>query len=165
MIYLGGSVTGSRQRGAKGRGGLEFLGRGCEPPPHQLGVWGSAVSFSSIVSELEFNVPFQHKHGYIRDDPQYMVWREALTEIDLRTFSILWKWKPSPIKAIFVKSETLCQDTVRSVHVPHLVLCGQLFNTVSLQAATLTHSESDKRVQNHQSVGLQDTNYYILRES
>jgi len=25
-------------------------------------------NFTVEVSELEFNVPFQHKHGYIRDD-------------------------------------------------------------------------------------------------
>jgi len=31
----------------------------CTVPP--LGNWGS-------VSELEFNVPFQHKYGYIRDE-------------------------------------------------------------------------------------------------
>ena len=28
-----------------------------------------AISSTELVSWLEFNVPFQHKYGYIRDDP------------------------------------------------------------------------------------------------
>jgi len=31
------------------RAGMGFLGRGSEPSPHQLGVWGSAVSSPSVV--------------------------------------------------------------------------------------------------------------------
>jgi len=41
------------------RAGVEFLGRGQPAPPHQLGVWGSAVSSPGGVSggalaEIEF---------------------------------------------------------------------------------------------------------------
>ena len=28
---------------------------------------------SKVISELEFNVPFQHKHGYIRDESKVII--------------------------------------------------------------------------------------------
>ena len=46
------SVTWRRDEGPRPEGpraGMGLLGRGSEPPPHQLGVWGSAVSFTSGV--------------------------------------------------------------------------------------------------------------------
>jgi len=29
------------------------------------------MCLNTLVGWLEFNVPFQHKYGYIRDEPQY----------------------------------------------------------------------------------------------
>ena len=54
--------------------------RDSEPPLYQLWMWENTVSSPSEVwggapaaqwfpvSYLEFNVPFQHKYGYIRDE-------------------------------------------------------------------------------------------------
>jgi len=48
------SVTWRRDEGPRPEGpraGMGLLGRGSEPPPHQLGVWGSAVISPSRVRE------------------------------------------------------------------------------------------------------------------
>ena len=39
---------------------------------------------SSSPGQLEFNVPFQHKYGYIRDDsssPYVVIWSEELVQL------------------------------------------------------------------------------------
>jgi len=39
------------------------------------------------VSELEFNVPFQHKHGYIRDDPGVvLLWFQSILSVSFGRF-------------------------------------------------------------------------------
>ena len=42
-------------------------------PVHRL-LSENCISASVIVGWLEFNVPFQHKYGYIRDDICYSCW-------------------------------------------------------------------------------------------
>jgi len=64
LVHLGQDVPvikaqGRTSRPEGPRTGVGFLGRGSQPPPHQLGVWGSAVSSPQRVwggapAEIEF---------------------------------------------------------------------------------------------------------------
>jgi len=69
---------------------------GKKPPnrPFFLGFRHPAVDdrATATVSELEFNVPFQHQHGYIRDDPRQEATRtEQLVTIAREVPEISWR--------------------------------------------------------------------------